>query len=167
MTVGVLGAPVGLRGYVSLELRTDSVRERFSKGTVLRTDPANAGPLTVVGLRKQGGRVVAAFVEVTTREQAAALAGVHLVVDEADTSEDDAYYPHQLRGLEVVDPKGGHLGVVSDLILGQFQDLLEIDLGERLVLVPFVRQIVTSVDVEAGVVVVDAPDGLVQVDDAD
>ncbi|MBV7364028.1 ribosome maturation factor RimM [Actinomycetaceae bacterium TAE3-ERU4] len=161
VTVGVIGSSVGLRGYVNLEVRTDNLRTRFAKGKVLRTEPASMGPLTVQGLRKQGGRIVAAFAEITSREQAERLRGVKLVVDSAEDVEEDAYYPSQLRGLKVIDTEGNALGEVSDLIFGTAHELLEVNHFEvGPVLVPFVEEIVPEIDLEKAVVVLDPPGGL-------
>ncbi len=47
LVVGRIGRPHGIRGDVTVEVRTDDPELRFAAGTVLATEPAAAGPLTV------------------------------------------------------------------------------------------------------------------------
>jgi ribosomal 30S subunit maturation factor RimM len=51
LVVGRVGRPHGLRGEVSVEVRTDDPDQRFSIGSALVTIPAERGPLTVAGTR--------------------------------------------------------------------------------------------------------------------
>ncbi|OKL50131.1 ribosome maturation factor RimM [Boudabousia marimammalium] len=161
VTVAIIGSAVGLRGHVRLDMRTDQILTRFEKGSVLHTDPAEVGPLTVQGLRKQGTKFIVAFAEVTDRNAAEALRGVRLTVDSETDEDDEGFYPHQLRGLDVVDLEGKTLGVVKDLEFGLAQERLLVTTpdGEE-VAVPFVHALVPEVDLEAAKIVLDPPGGL-------
>jgi 16S rRNA processing protein RimM len=155
-----VGAARGLRGEVRLDVRTDSPRTRLAPGTEVRTEPAAAGPLTVVGLREERGGWFARFAEAGDREAAEALAGVEIVGSPAEP-EDDAWYPHELAGLAAVLSDGTPVGTVEGLEHLPAHDVLVVRerTGER-TLVPFVRAIVPEVDVAAGRVVLDPPGGL-------
>lgn len=164
VTIAKIGAAHALRGEVWLELRTDSPEQRLYPSACLRTDRADGILLTVTSVREQKGRLVVKFDGVDDRNAAESLRGVSLIADSEDLpAEDDAWYPHQLRGLRALDGNGNPLGEVINLVIGAAQDLLivrtEGDDG-REVMVPFVKQIVTVVDVEAGHVVIEAPGGL-------
>ena len=74
--------------------------------------------------------------------------------------EEDAWYPHQLKGLAARTRSGEVLGTVSGLTPGAAQDLLLVKTQAGTVMVPFVTQLVPTVDVEGGFVVIDAPPGL-------
>lgn len=162
LTVAVVGRPHGLRGEVSLDVRTDVPEERFTAGSVLRTD---SGPLTVARARTQGGRWLVTFDEVRDRDGAERLRGVELVVDVDGSDEEDAWYPHELAGLRVERPDGSVVGEVVGLEHLPAQDALVVaeTTGAR-TLVPFVRAIVPVVDVAGGRVVVDPPLGLLDAD---
>ena len=56
--VGRIGRPHGVRGRVTVEVRTDDPDLRFAPGTVLRTDPPERGPLTVVGRKWHSGTLL-------------------------------------------------------------------------------------------------------------
>ena len=168
LTVARIGRPHGLRGEVALDLRTDVPEERLAAGAVLATEPASAGPLTVVRTRVQQGRWYVTFAEASDRTAAEGLTGVTLVVDADDSDDDeDAWYPHELAGLRAEHVDGRVLGEVVGLEHAPAHDVLvvrEPD-GAR-TLVPFVRAIVPVVDVAGGRVVLDPPGGLLASDAA-
>jgi 16S rRNA processing protein RimM len=164
LLVGRVGKPHGLRGEVTVEVRTDDPDARFAPGSSLRTDPPERGPLTVAEVHPRSGGLVVAFDGVESRPGAEALRGTVLVVDSAELPAIDGadeWYDHQLVGLAAVDPLGAALGTVTDVVHSAASDLLVVrDADEREHLVPFVRELVPSVDVPGGRVVVDAPEGL-------
>jgi 16S rRNA processing protein RimM len=166
--VARIGRAHGLRGEVSVEVRTDAPEERFAPGAVFRTEPAEAGPLTLTSARDHSGSLLLAFAEVPDRSAAEGLRGVRLLVETGASDEDDAWYPDELEGLRVQRPDGELLGEVVRLDTGGAQDLLVVRTGGgQQVLVPFVRALVPTVDVPGGVVVVDPPGGLFDPENAE
>ncbi len=158
--------PHGTRGEVSVEVRTDDPDLRFGVGCQLRTDPADAGPLTVAAVRWHGDRLLVTFTGISDMSAAARLRGVWLTVDAATVGEPDdpdEFHDHQLTGLAVVTTAGDAVGVVTD-VLHHGQDLLVVappaGNARREVLIPFVAAIVVEVDVPRGRLVVDPPPGL-------
>jgi 16S rRNA processing protein RimM len=179
LVVARIGRAHGLRGEVTVEVRTDAPEERFVPGVRLHllptpspADHANRSDhaprtLTLASVRDHNGTLLLGFEEVAERTAAEGLRGALLEADvPEDTGEPDAWYDHQLVGLRVLDPDGVPLGEVVAVEHPPAQDLLVVRRpdGERR-LVPFVAALVPSVDVAGGVVVVDAPPGLL--DDAD
>ncbi len=73
--------PHGIRGEVAVEVRTDDPGQRFAAGSVLDTDPPDAGPLTVVSTRWHSGRLLVTFDGIADRTGAEPLRGVWLTVD--------------------------------------------------------------------------------------
>jgi 16S rRNA processing protein RimM len=164
LVVGRVGRPHGIRGEVTVEVRTDAPDDRFASGRVLATDPAESGPLTVDGVRWHSGRLLVRFAGIDDRNAAESVRGVVLLVDSADlppADDPDEFYDHELIGLAAVTVDGEKIGTVTEVRhLGQ--DLLVIDRTEPgdEVLVPFVSALVPDVDVTAGRVVIDPPPGL-------
>lgn len=160
--VARIGRPHGVRGEVTVEVRTDDPDTRFAPGAVLRTDP-DRGPLTVATARWHNGTLLLTFVDVEGRTASEGLRNTRLVVDLEDEAdpEDDAWYPHQLQGLAAVTMTGTPLGTVKDLLTGGAQDVLVITGTDgREVLVPFVTALVPRVDVKRGKVLLSPPGGL-------
>lgn len=169
VVVGRIGRPHGIRGEVTVEVRTDSPDDRFAPGSVLATEPARLGPLTVAAARWHSGRLLLSVAGVVDRTGAEALRGLVLSaeVDEHDVPEDpEEYFDRQLIGLAVVTVDGVALGPIVDVIHLPGQDLLSVRREDgRELLVPFVAEIVPQIDVEAARVVVDLPPGLLELDE--
>jgi 16S rRNA processing protein RimM len=172
VVVGRIGRPHGIRGEVTVEVRTDSPDARFATGSVLTTDPARLGPITVAAARWHSGRLLLSVAGVHDRTGAEGLRGAVLSaeVDDDEIPEDaEEFFDHQLRGLTVVAVGSSDLvGVVDDVVHLPGQDLLSVKRdGGREVLVPFVAEIVTDIDLDAGRVTVDLPAGLLNLDELD
>ncbi|MFV0634806.1 ribosome maturation factor RimM [Demequina sp.] len=161
LTVARIGRAHGLKGEVSVELRTDIPEDRLVPGEQYETEPASAGPLTITNVRTQAGRWYLRFDEITHRDAAEAARGVELVLDGDESDEDDAWYVHELVGLTAVRPDGEHVGEVVDLLSMPAQDLLVVKQpGGHRAMIPFVEEFVPEVDIEAGTVIVTPPYGL-------
>ncbi|MBA3523296.1 MAG: ribosome maturation factor RimM [Geodermatophilaceae bacterium] len=165
MVVGRIGRPHGVRGELTVEVRTDDPGERFAAGRVLRTEPADRGPLTVVTGKLHSGRWVLSFTGVEDRGDAEALRDTLLFVDPAELppiEDPDEFYDHQLVGLAVVLLDGVQIGAVLDILHGPAGDLLVVDHDGQELLVPFRREVVPTVDLDAGRVVLDPLPGLLE-----
>jgi 16S rRNA processing protein RimM len=163
LVVGRIGHAHGVKGEVSVEVRTDDPDRRYADGSVLATDPPERGPLTVTRVRAHHGRLLVQFDGVDDRDTAETLRGTLLVVDAASAgdTEDGEWWDHDLVGLAAVTTDGRALGEVVDVVHVPGPPLLSIVDGDgREVLVPFVAAIVPEVDVAGGRLVVDPPPGL-------
>jgi 16S rRNA processing protein RimM len=169
LVVGRVGRPHGIRGELTMQVHTDDPDLRFAAGSVLATEPAARGPLTVSASRWHSGRLLVTFAGYADRSQAEELRGTLLVMDSSEVgpaADPEEFHDYELIGLEVVTRAGEPVGVVAD-VLHQGQDLLVIQPHEGRsagehgeVLVPFVAAIVPEVDVTAGRLVIDPPPGL-------
>jgi 16S rRNA processing protein RimM len=170
VVVGRIGRPHGVRGLATVEVRTDDPDLRFAPGQVLLTDPPQRGPLTVTGKKWHSGTLLLQLAapdgEVyAVREAVEALRNTLLLVPVAELPEiedPDTYYDHQLVGLTARLPDGSVIGELTG-VRHEAQDLLVIrrpDAPEALV--PFVSAIVPTVDLDGGFVVVDPPEGLLE-----
>ncbi len=163
VVVGRIGRPHGVRGEATVEVRTDDPDVRFVPGAVLRTDPPDRGPLTVVAARWHRDVLLLALEGYHSREEIETLRDTLLevpVTDLPELEDPDAYYDHQLVGLAAQLPDGTPLGTVA-AVRHEGVELLVVartDGGE--LLVPFVSAIVPAVDLAGGLVVVDPPEGL-------
>jgi 16S rRNA processing protein RimM len=163
VAVGRVGPARGVRGDLFVEPWTDMPDERFAPGAVLRTDPAERGPLTVESASSAGGRLVVHFAGVADRTAAEGLRGTTLFVpssERAPLADPDEYYATDLVGLAAHTVSGDDLGTVQDVVSIAGADYLVLDIDGRERLVPFVAAIVPTVDLAARRVVVDPPEGL-------
>jgi 16S rRNA processing protein RimM len=170
VVVGRIGKAHGLRGEVTIDVRTDEPDRRFAAGAVLRAEPPRGSAstlrtLTVVSTRWHSSRLLARFAELDDRTAAESARGImlHAEIPADETPEDpDEFYDHQLVGLAAYDVDGLALGEVTAVVHGGAQDLLTIRTPDgRDALVPFVKALVPEVDLAAGRVVVADRPGLV------
>ncbi|MEU0879081.1 ribosome maturation factor RimM [Lentzea sp. NPDC005914] len=169
VVVGRVAKAHGITGELAVDVRTDSPELRFALGAILQAKlrDGTSRSLTVSAARPHAGRLLVRFTEVVTRDVAESLRGTLLLgsTDDLPQNDDpDEFYDHELEGLtaELVD--GTKLGTVKEILHGPGGELLVIirDRGEALI--PFVREIVPTVDVRGGRVVVDPPEGLLDAD---
>jgi len=169
VVVGRIGKAHGIRGDVTIDVRTDEPERRFAPGAVLKVEAPRGSTsalrtLRVDRTRWHSSRLLAVFEEIPDRTAAEAARGLLLLaeVPAGESPEDpDEFYDHQLVGLAAYDVDGRPLGEVTALVHGA-QDLLTIRTPEgRDALVPFVKALVPEVDVAGGRVVVADRPGLV------
>lgn len=168
--VGRIGKPHGIRGHVTIDVRTDEPERRFAVGAVLDAVPPKGSALsrrtmTVAATRWHQGVLQVLFEEIADRNAAETLRGVLLYTTlpaDARPDDPDEYYDHQLVGVEAFDEEGNRLGEVTGLVHGGAQDLLTVRTPDRRdALVPFVKALVPVVDLEARRVVIADRPGLV------
>jgi 16S rRNA processing protein RimM len=168
LVVGRIGRPHGVRGEVSVDVRTDDPERRYAAGVALTADPSRQA-LTVVRSRWHHGRLLVLFEGSADRFDAEALRGQLLVVDSATAGETapGEYWDHQLVGLAAVHVDGTRIGEVVEVIHVPGSELLAVRRPDGAeVLIPFVEAIVPTVDLDAGHVVVDPPEGLLEINDS-
>jgi 16S rRNA processing protein RimM len=162
--VARIGRPHGIKGEVSVEVRTDDPEGRLAPGTVVRTDPEAAGPLTILTGRVHSGRLLLTFDGCVTRAGAERLRNVLLVADvDPDERPDDPdeFFDRHLVGLRVETSDGNEVGSLAEVLHLPGQDVLVVRRpDEREVLVPFVSEFVPEVDIDGGRIVVEPPEGL-------
>lgn len=171
VVVGRIGKPHGLRGDVTVDVRTDEPERRFAPGSTLRAQQgARESTLTVSTSRWHQGVLLVRFEEAADRSAAEGLRGTVLSAahaPDAAPADPDEFYAHQLVGLAAYDEAGAHLGEVTALTTGA-QDLLTVrTIDGRDALVPFVAALVPEVDVAGGRIVVADRPGLVSPFDED
>ena len=105
---------------------------------------------------------------VIDRDGADALRGNLFIVDSADLppiDDPDEFYDHQLEGLTVRTVDNVAVGLVAEVLHTPAGELLSVRTAANIeVLVPFVAAIVTSVSLDAGVIEIDPPDGLLDLE---
>ena len=168
LIVGCAAKPHGVHGDLLVEIITD-FPERLKDGVRFGLG-SDAGPdefFEVHRVRYHKGRWLLSVVGIRDRESIATWSGRYLFLPEQSLDElpEGYYYEHHLVGLECRSPEGERLGEVTGLEPGEGQARLVVRSGRRESLVPYVPEIVREVDLDAGVVVIDAPRGLLD-DDA-
>ena len=159
ITVGVILGAHGSDGRVRVQPETDNP-QRFRKGARLITGDRELHVERVQ--RTPVGLLLLRFMEVATRDDAAALHSQTLYVptDEAPETPPDAYYHFQLVGMSVVDEAGELLGTLTEIIATGANDVYVVTAESAELLLPAMGDVIVSVDVNANRMTAAVPDGL-------
>ncbi|MFJ3700357.1 MULTISPECIES: ribosome maturation factor RimM [Streptomyces] len=171
LVVARIGRAHGIKGDVTVEVRTDEPELRLGPGAVLATEPAHAGPLTIETGRVHSGRLLLRFEGVRDRSAAEALRNILLIaeVDPEELPDDpEEFYDHQLMDLDVVLGDGTEIGRITEISHLPSQDLFIVERADGSeVMIPFVEEIVTEIDLEEQRIVIEPPPGLIDESEAE
>jgi 16S rRNA processing protein RimM len=169
LIVGSIHKPHGIKGELAVRLETDRPGEVFAPGRVLALGDAegrpDGGTLTVERARPfKGGLLLKVEGHTGRTPEVEALRGRSLLIpmDDAPPPGEDEVFYHQLVGLRVEAPEGP-VGTVREVYEMPSGLMLGVERpGAKDLLLPFVREMVRRVDVDAGVLEIDAPPGLLE-----
>ncbi|MGB5557631.1 MAG: ribosome maturation factor RimM [Paracoccaceae bacterium] len=162
--VGAIAGSFGVKGEVRLKSFCADPEAIVDYAPLYTEDGARSFMPTITQAIKNG--FVARIPGVTSKEQADGLRGVSLFADRDKLPglPDDEFYHADLIGLDVIDTGGAVVGQVRAVLNHGAGDLLEVH-GPGLkasVLLPFTRAVVPTVDLAAGRIVVDMPEGIAE-----
>jgi 16S rRNA processing protein RimM len=157
----------GLGGEVFASPTTSDAETLFVPGRVFQVLEGGSGEpveLALEAARPHKGGYLLRFRGHVDREAAESLRGLEIGLPEQDLRplEENEFFLHQLAGLEAWRTGGGRIGPVLDVYELGGQVLLGIEWEGRERLVPFRREMVERVDLEAGRVWIDPPAGLLE-----
>ncbi len=170
LVVGRIGRAHGVLGEATIEVRTDLPEERFYVGAKLTTDPEKFGPLTIESARGHNGVLLLKFSEAKDRTEVEKLRDVLLMADvdvSAEFDNEDDFHVQQLLGASVITVDGRTVGTLTDVINLPGQDLLAVAGAHGEILIPFVLEIVPTVDLANKIITVNPPEGLLGLGDSD
>lgn len=154
-TVGIITGTHGIDGETKVRLVTDDPDYLLTRKSLLVGDEPR--PRKVLSTRMHAGQLLVMFAGVTTPEEAAALRGLSITLpgSEVRPLAEGEFFHYQLMGLEVVDEAGEPIGTVTDLIETGANDVLVVSPAEGPdILLPYLAQVVISVDPVAGRMIV-------------
>ncbi len=164
VAVGRVLRPHGVRGEVAIEVLSD-VPGRFEKGSRVQGIREGQRPvsLVVAASRPQKGGAVVRFEGIEDRDQAEELRGLDLEVprSEVPKAPEGTYYQYELLGCLCFN-EGEALGRVVEVTEDGGGVMLIVEGDGRRVPVPFVREFLRAVDVEAGRIDLALPPGLLE-----
>ena len=145
----------GVRGEVKLKTFTANEEDAAAYGPLSSEDGARRFTLKIVRVLKPG-LVLARAPEITTREEAQAVAGTRLYAPRAALpaiEDEDEFYHEDLVDLEAVDPQGasmGRIAAVHNFGAGDILELKDRPDGAPSLMLPFTRETAPDIDLAAG-----------------
>ena len=158
LIVGYILAPWGLRGEVKVEVVTD-FPERFAPQKVVYL---NARPLEIESCRPHKQHLVVKLATIDSVQDAEKLRGQDLTIlrSELYPLPEGQYYTFQLIGLKVVTTEGKTVGRVTDIMATGSNDVYIVEGKRGEVLIPAIEDVVKSIDLKKGKMVIEAIEGL-------
>jgi 16S rRNA processing protein RimM len=166
--VGRIARPHGIRGQVIVDPETDFPEQRFQPGAELFIERGGVvEPIRITAVRFHRDRPIIGVDGVATMNDAALLAGRELRVplDRLAPLPAETFYRHDLMGCSVETTDGNRVGQVSGVegTLGGSRLVVDGPRGE--ILVPLAAEICVAIDVEARRIVINAPEGLLELNE--
>lgn len=169
LVVGHVSRAHGTRGEVYVRPLTDHPERHFAPGVVLRAagdegespDP-DFPPLEVEAVRPFQDGLLVHFAGVLDRNDAERIKGRYLVapIESIAALEEGELFVHQLLGMRVETAAGREVGEVQEVYDLEPAQMLEVRGPGGTVLIPYTERIVREVDAEGGRIVIDPPEGL-------
>lgn len=169
VVIGRVLRPQGNKGQIRVLSRTDSMERFFSflekPLFVGAPEPPRAEAVVVEDARLHKGFVIVKLEGVNDIDAAEALRDQNLMIrlEDREPPGEGWFYLDQLIGLEIRDDRSGELiGKTTDLLFSGDLPILEISRASdgRLFKAPFARALMKEIDLEAGVIRTDLPEGL-------
>ena len=160
IVVGRVVAPWGARGEIKVEVMTD-FPDRFSPQEEVHID---GRPMTIERSRLHQGRVILKLATIDSVETAQGLRGRFLEVPQSQLRPlpKDEYYQYQLLGLEVWTTGGELLGRIANILPTGSNDVYIVPSRHGELLIPAIEDVVKSVELERGRIVIEVIKGLLR-----
>jgi 16S rRNA processing protein RimM len=166
LLIGRVARSHGNRGQVIIDLETDFADERFKLGgVVLLGSPAGGlERRTIREVRFHRGRPIVGFEGVETMDAAEALAGtsLHVPLTSVGPLPAGTYHHHELVGCDVLDTSGAQVGRVTAVEGPMELSRLVVSDGRGEILIPLAAHICVTIDPAGRRIVVDPPEGLIE-----
>jgi len=158
LIVGYILAPWGIRGEVKVEVVTD-FPERFAPQKVVYL---NTRPLEIESCRPHKQHLVVKLATIDSVEDAEKLRGQDLTIPRSELYPlpEGQYYTFQLIGLKVVTTEGETLGRITDIMATASNDVYIVEGKRGEILIPAIEDVVKSIDLKKGKIVIEVIEGL-------
>ncbi len=163
LVIGRIQGAFGVQGWIRLTSYTDPADNILRYSPWLLQENSSWRSLDVLSAKAQRNGFVARIADVEDRDEAASLRGRLIGIDAAalPQAENNEFYWRDLVGLRVLNLGGETIGRVLELMATGANDVLVVALEDPFgtpgakELIPFHRQFVPEVDLEAGTLTVD------------
>lgn len=161
--IGKVAATHGLKGQLRITSYSGHFDSLLVADTVILKDPSGtATTLSVTAATIHGKKLIIAFTGLDDINRVQHLVGseVYLRLDQLPDTEEGEYYWHDLIGLSVVTVAGELLGVLQSIIETGSNDVYVVKSADRELLIPALEDVITSIDLTAGIMTVTPVTGL-------
>ncbi|MEI6434004.1 MAG: ribosome maturation factor RimM [Bacteroidota bacterium] len=156
----------GNKGEVMIHLDVDDPLEYLHMESVYLDLHGERIPFFIESVElKHNNKAVIAFQDFNSNEDSECLAGLemYLPLNSLPPLSGNRFYFHEITGFHVIDSVYGDIGVVENVLELPHQALLQINNGEKEILIPVVDEVISQVNREQKTLNIDAPEGLIAI----
>jgi 16S rRNA processing protein RimM len=160
--IGLLRRVHGMKGEISVEPISDLVERFEALDYVLVRHGGKTSEMGVESVRWKGKLALVKLHGIDDRTSAEDLRGAEIGVRQEDVFPvpDDTYYVFDIVGCSVMGKKGNRIGTVCEVLRMPANDVLVVKREEGDALIPVVKSVVKSIDLEAKLIVIEEMEGL-------
>jgi len=158
ITIGKIIAPRGIKGKLKVEVVTD-FPQRFTPSSKIYI---NRQPMTIDSTEWHKGKAIIKLNTIDSIEDAQRLRGQPIEIHHSQVYPlpEGQYYHFQLIGLEVWTTQGELLGTVTEILTADSNDNYVVRGAKGEILIPAIEDVIKSIDLNKGYIVVEAIEGL-------
>jgi 16S rRNA processing protein RimM len=165
IAVGRISKSVGIRGEVTVIPLTDDPQRFARLETVwIGRDEATSEQYTIASVRFARSAVILKLNEIESRTVAETKRGNFVYIDSKDTWIPPAgsYFIHDIVGMEVLTDQGEVVGDIKEVLQMPANDVWVVARGKNEILIPAVKEVIVSVDMQRRTVVIHPMEGLLE-----
>jgi 16S rRNA processing protein RimM len=164
--LGRISKPFGSKGQLVVFLDVDNPPDYRSLDSVYLDLDGEWVPFLIVSVEIQTGRkALFRFEDVNTAQDAAVYTGreMYLPLDSLPPLKGKKFYFHEVKGFAVIDAAHGNIGILKQVMDLPKQSLLQVQYGEKEILIPMVDEVILKVDRKKRELYIRAPEGLIDI----
>jgi 16S rRNA processing protein RimM len=160
--LGTIIKSFGIKGELVFYLDVDEPEQYNDLKFVFVKIDGRLIPFRVISIEIDNKQAIISLEDISTPDHAKDLVGkeLYLPLDQLQEKDEEKIYYHDIIGFNVVDQDVGKIGTVKEVLEGEEQSLLSVVDKDNEILIPFVDEIVISVDLEKSELIVKVPEGL-------
>ena len=158
VTIGEILTPHGIKGKLRVKVLTD-FPQRFAPSATIYI---NRQPMTISSTVKRKDNLIVKLDTIDTIADAERLKGLSIEIEKSQSYPlpEGQFYHFQLIGLEVWTTHGELLGTISEVLASSSNDIYVIVKAGKEILIPAIEDVVKSIDLDNGRVIIKSIDGL-------
>lgn len=164
--LGTINRIIGFSGEVSVTIDADHPEDYNKLESVFIELNEKLVPFFITSIAiDASGKAVIKFEDVNSQDEAKFLLGnsLYLPLSFLPKLSGNKFYYHEVIGFKIMDAKLGEIGPVNDIVETYMQSVIKTEYKENEVLIPIADPFIKFVDREKKEILVDLPDGLIDV----
>lgn len=163
--IGKITRPHGLKGEITALLEPDLPNDFTKVDHVFVLIDNNLVPFFIQSVSFKGNKAYIRFEDIEDVDAAAGISGRELFLSKSfrPAAKKGEFYDDELVGFKAEDKRFGQLGIIGEVIRSGLQRLLSVDRQGKQLLIPVNGPFITRVDRKARKVIIELPDGYLDI----